>query len=94
MAHLEEVVAPDYLTGVEDWSIDRVRFRRDQVTEVEIGLSYLRRIVQGRLDIVLAALHQRAAATPPSTWTTSSSGSRRSSVTASTRPGRSAAGRP
>jgi hypothetical protein len=60
VAHLEEVVAPDYLAGVEEWSIDRVRFRRDEVTEVEIGLSYLRRIVQGRLDIVLAALHQRS----------------------------------
>jgi hypothetical protein len=59
VAQLDEIMALDYLEGLADWPIERVRARRDEATEVETGLSYLRRIVQGRLDIVLAAYHRR-----------------------------------
>lgn len=52
-------MAPDYLEGLEGWPIDRVRTKRDEATEAETGLSYLRRIAQGRLDIVLAEQHRR-----------------------------------
>jgi hypothetical protein len=52
-------MAPEYLEGLEDWPIDRVRARRDEATEAETGLSFLRRIVQGRLDIVLAEQRRR-----------------------------------
>lgn len=52
-------MAPGYLEGLQGWSIERVRSRRDEATEAEIGLSYLRRIVQGRLDITLAEQSQR-----------------------------------
>ena len=45
---------PAYLEGLEGWTLDEVRSRRDAATETETGLSYLRRIVQGRLDIVIA----------------------------------------
>jgi hypothetical protein len=48
-----------YLDGLEEWPVERVRARRDDVTEVETGLSYLRRIVQGRLDIVLSEQRRR-----------------------------------
>jgi hypothetical protein len=51
---LSEVTNPVYLEGLEEWSMDEVRSRRDAATETETGLSYLRRIVQGRLDIVIA----------------------------------------
>jgi hypothetical protein len=50
---------PAYLDGLETWSLSEVRARRESVTEVETGLSYLRRIVQGRLDIVVAEQHRR-----------------------------------
>ncbi len=59
VAQLDDVLAPGYLTGLTDWSIDRVRSRRNDATTVETGLSYLRRITQGRLDIVLSEEHRR-----------------------------------
>lgn len=52
---------PGYLEGLEGWTLQDVRARRDEATEIETGLSYLRRIVQGRLDIVIA--EQRHVAT-------------------------------
>lgn len=52
-------MAPAYLNGLESWSLVDVRARRDEATEVETGLSYLRRIVQGRLDILLAEQRRR-----------------------------------
>lgn len=60
MAHLSEVTDPGYLEGLEDWTLQEVRSRRDAATEIETGLSYLRRIVQGRLDIVVAEQGHRA----------------------------------
>lgn len=54
MAQLSEVTDPGYLEGLEGWTLQEVRSRRDTATEIETGLSYLRRIVQGRLDIVVA----------------------------------------
>lgn len=52
-------MAPGYLDGLESWSLEEVRTRRDEATEVETGLSYLRRIIQGRLDILLAEQRRR-----------------------------------
>jgi hypothetical protein len=59
VAQLSEVTDPNYLDGVEDWPLATVRTRRDELNEIETGLSYLRRIVQGRLDIVVAAENHR-----------------------------------
>ena len=52
-------MAPGYLSGLEGWPLEEVRSRRDEATEVETGLSYLRRIIQGRLDILLAEQRRR-----------------------------------
>jgi hypothetical protein len=59
VAQLDEVMAPGYLEGLSEWPIERVRACRNEATEAEVGLSYLRRIVQGRLDIVLADQERR-----------------------------------
>ena len=59
MAQLSEVTDPDFLEGLEGWSLEQVRSHRDTANEIETALSYLRRIVQGRLDIVLAERHHR-----------------------------------
>jgi hypothetical protein len=59
VARIEEVLTPGYLDGLEGWSLGDVRTRRDEATEVETGLSYLRRIIQGRLDILLAEQRRR-----------------------------------
>ena len=59
MVKLSDVTDPAYLEGLEGWALQEVRSRRDQATEAETGLSYLRRIVQGRLDIVVAEQSHR-----------------------------------
>ena len=58
-APLATLLEPTYLDGLSDLPIDQIRTRRDQATEVEVGLSYVRRLIQGRLDIVLAEVHRR-----------------------------------
>ena len=51
--------APRDLSSVESWPIEDVRSARAELQEVETGLSYVRRVVQGRLDIVNAELARR-----------------------------------
>lgn len=51
---LEAILADDYLGDVAALSIEDIRARRAACKEVETGLSYLRRLVQGRLDVVAA----------------------------------------
>ena len=58
-ASLERFLDPELLDGRTGWPLDRVRTLRDEGREVEGGLSYVRRMVQGRLDIVGAELKRR-----------------------------------
>ena len=55
----ERMLLPDYLAGLEDRPIEDVRSMRDECVAVETGLSYLRRMVQGPLDIVSRDLVRR-----------------------------------
>jgi hypothetical protein len=48
----ERMLRPDYLVDLEHRPIDEIRAMRDECVAVETGLSYLRRMVQGPLDIV------------------------------------------
>lgn len=56
---LERILAPDYTSGLSDLDLSEVRARRSECQEVELGLSYARRLVQGRLDIIHAELERR-----------------------------------
>lgn len=49
---LDRILAEDYLVGLEDRSTDELRALRSACQAVETQLSYLRRMVQGRHDIV------------------------------------------
>jgi anti-sigma-K factor RsiG len=49
---LNRLLASDYLDGVETRSLDQVRAMRTECQEAETVVSYLRRVVQGRLDVV------------------------------------------
>lgn len=60
MVQLSDVTDPGYLEGLEGWTLQEVRARRGEATEAETALSYLRRIVQGRLDIVAAERTHRS----------------------------------
>jgi hypothetical protein len=57
---LDKILSDDYLGDVTTLLMDHVRARRAQCKDVETGLSYLRRMVQGRLDIVTAEQARRA----------------------------------
>jgi hypothetical protein len=56
---VDEVLAPGYLDGLPGRDLADVRSMRDGCQEVEGGLSFVRRMVHGRLDIVGAELTRR-----------------------------------
>ena len=63
---LARILAPDYAAGLGDLALDEVRARRSECQEVELGLSYARRLVQGRLDIIHGELERRGSGRGPS----------------------------
>lgn len=59
-AALEELLAPGYLDDLPGRSLPELRAMRTACQEVETGLSLLRRVVQGHLDIVGLEVERRA----------------------------------
>lgn len=57
---LDRLLGPDYLSGLTGLPMSELRIRKLECSEAESALSYLRRLVQVRLDIVLGELHRRA----------------------------------
>ena len=57
---LGALLDPGYLGDLPSRDMDAVRAMRAECQEVETGLSLLRRVVQGRLDIVGVELQRRA----------------------------------
>jgi hypothetical protein len=55
----DRLLANDYLSGLETRPIEEIRAMRGECVAVETGLSYLRRMVQGPLDIVNRELVRR-----------------------------------
>jgi hypothetical protein len=60
VASLDELLDPGYPGPLADRSLDDLRALRAECQEVETGLSLLRRVVQGHLDIVGAEVARRA----------------------------------
>lgn len=58
---LDRLLADEYIAGIGELSMTDLRARKAECSEVEGALSYLRRLVQVRLDIVMAELENRAA---------------------------------
>ncbi|MEZ5142634.1 MAG: hypothetical protein R2726_08985 [Acidimicrobiales bacterium] len=56
----ERMLDPSYLADLADRPIEQVRVMRAECVAAETGLSYLRRMVQGPLDIVGHELARRA----------------------------------
>lgn len=63
---LAALLDPGYLGDLTSRPMDEVRAMRTECQEVETGLSLLRRMVQGRLDIVGLELTRRAEGGDPS----------------------------
>lgn len=58
-SQLDRILGAEYLGDLERRSMADVRTMRAECQEIETGLSYLRRLVQGRLDIVGAESQRR-----------------------------------
>jgi len=56
---LDRILSADYLGDLEHREMADVRAMRAECQAVETGLSYVRRLVQGRLDIVGVELQRR-----------------------------------
>jgi hypothetical protein len=56
---LERILAPAYLARLTGRSVDDLRALRDDGRAIETKLSFLRRLVQGRHDIVAGELDRR-----------------------------------
>ncbi|MGH3438586.1 MAG: aerial mycelium formation protein [Sciscionella sp.] len=56
---IDRVLAPEYLAGIEDRPLVEVRQLRDEAAQEETDLSYVRRLLHGRIDIVRAEQQRR-----------------------------------
>lgn len=56
---IDRVLATDYLSGLAALPLGEVRTLRDEADQEETDLSYLRRLLQARLDLVAAELARR-----------------------------------
>ena len=57
---VDRVLADDYLGDLSARPLDDIRAMRDECRTIENKVSFLRRLIQGRLDIVAADLRRRA----------------------------------
>lgn len=56
---IDRVLDPGYVQGVADLSLEQLRERRDEAAQEETDLSYLRRLLHARIDIVRAEQERR-----------------------------------
>ena len=56
---IDRVLAEDYLANLRDLPLGEVRELRTEAEQEEVDLSYIRRMIQGRLDILRAELNRR-----------------------------------
>ena len=61
----DRVLQDDYLGDLTGRPIEEIRSMRDEVRGIEDNVSYRRRIIQGRLDIVANDLRRRASGGSP-----------------------------
>jgi hypothetical protein len=57
---IDRVLADDFATDLSRLDLDEVRARRREAEQEEADLSYVRRMLQGRMDILRAELARRA----------------------------------
>ncbi|HEY6423933.1 MAG TPA: aerial mycelium formation protein, partial [Pseudonocardiaceae bacterium] len=57
---IDRVLGPGYVVGLGGLGLDLVRARRDEAAQEETDLSYLRRLLHARIDIVRAEQRRRS----------------------------------
>jgi hypothetical protein len=60
LRRIDRVLAEDYLAGLQEAPLADVRALRAEAEQEEADLSYVRRLVQGRIDIIRAELARRS----------------------------------
>lgn len=58
---LDQIFDPAYVSGLEQLPIEEIRARKAECEQIEAELSYARRLLQGKLDILREALERRNA---------------------------------
>ena len=58
---IDRILAPEYLDGLDGRRLDELRAMEREALEVETEISYVRRLAQGRIDILAAESDRRAA---------------------------------
>jgi hypothetical protein len=58
---VEVLLSADFVVGIDDASIEEVRAKRDACQRAEVALSFVRRVLQGKLDLIEAERARRAA---------------------------------
>lgn len=58
---IDKVLSEGYADNLADLDLDELRSRRREAEQEEADLSYVRRMLQGRMDILQAELSRRAA---------------------------------
>ena len=56
---IDRVLADDYLAGVGTIPLPELRKKREDAEQEEVDVSYVRRLIQGRIDILRAELAHR-----------------------------------
>ena len=56
---IDRVLDPVFVAGLRELDLDELRARRDDAAQEETDLSYLRRLLHGRMDLVRAELRHR-----------------------------------
>jgi hypothetical protein len=56
---IDRVLAPTFIEGIEGIDLEELRVRRADADQEEVDLSYARRLLQGRLDILRAEQSSR-----------------------------------
>ncbi len=62
---LSEVSDPGYVSGLAEQDLEKVRSKRQRCQDIENAMSYVRRLLHGRLDIVRGELDRRRAGGQP-----------------------------
>lgn len=62
---IDRVLSPGYLDGIDALDFAEVRARRAEADQEEVDLSYARRLLQGRIDLLRAEQRRRAGDGPP-----------------------------
>ena len=57
---IDRVLGEDFLLGITDADLDVLREKRADAEQEEVDLSYIRRLLQGRIDIVEAERERRS----------------------------------